>query len=233
MRTYHIVPFCFIGEDMSYKKQLTSKDKNKINYRNKKDPAYLQLTPMQERFCYEYIVDRNQLQAAIRSGFSPKTSYAQASKMFKNPYVQYRINRLIEEQNSKIEVNAANVLKEIKKLAFFDIQDVFNEDGSMKAIKDMPEVIRKAIAFVEVEEKFSGKGSKKKKTGNVVKVKFWPKDKFIELLSKYTKLVGEENNSPRAILVFGDINIEDIQKKDAPSLLGDINNRLAQQYQKQ
>jgi phage terminase small subunit len=216
---------------MSHKKELTAKDKKKIAV---KDPAYLQLTPMQEKFCYEYIVDRVRIQAAIRAGFSKKTAYTSATKLFKNPYVQYKINRLIEEQNAKLEITAANVLGEMKKLAYFDIQDIYNEDGSIKRVQDMPETVRKCIAAVEVEAIFIGKGKLRTQIGTVTKLKFWPKDKMLEMLGKYTKVLSDAPLiAPGSVLVFGDITIEDIKKQDAPTLLDNINNRLAQQYQKQ
>ena len=215
---------------MSYKKQLTKKD----NYRNKKDPAYLMLTPMQEKFCYEYIIDRNAMQAAIRAGFSKKTSHVQATRIMKNPYVIYKINRLLEEQHARIGITADNVLKELMKLAFVDITDIFDENGNLKDIGLMPENVRKAIASVEVSEEFDHPGKDKERIGYTKKIKFWPKDKALELLAKHLKLLGDSPLiPPGSVLIFGDITIEDIKKQDVPTLLGNINNRLAQQYQKQ
>lgn len=213
---------------MSHKKELKPKDKKKIAA---KDPAYLELTPMQEKFCYEYLIDRNALHAAIRAGFSAKTAKAQASRIFNNPYVQYKIKRLIEECNAKLLINAENVLSEMKKLAYFDIQDIYNEDGSIKSMKDIPENVRKAIAAVEVEAIFIGRGKLRTRIGTTTKLRFWPKDRMLEMLAKHTKVLGDAPAlPPGGLVVFGDINI---QEQSAPALLSDINTRLGLQFSKQ
>ena len=38
------------------------------------------LTPLQARFCVEYLIDQNGKQAAIRAGAAPKKAEKQASK---------------------------------------------------------------------------------------------------------------------------------------------------------
>ena len=42
------------------------------------------LTPKQERFVEEYLIDLNATQAAIRAGYSAKTAEAQGSRLLSN-----------------------------------------------------------------------------------------------------------------------------------------------------
>jgi phage terminase small subunit len=46
------------------------------------------LTPKQERFVQEYLVDLNATQAAIRAGYSRKTAYSIGEENLKKPDIQ-------------------------------------------------------------------------------------------------------------------------------------------------
>ena len=56
------------------------------------------LTPKQERFVEEYLVDLNATQAAIRAGYSPKTANEQASAMLAKPSIQ----EAVQAQRAKV-----------------------------------------------------------------------------------------------------------------------------------
>ncbi len=200
-----------------------SKNKPKIK-------PHQELESRQELFCHEYLKDRNATQAAIRAGYSAKTSYVQGARVLGYPAVQYKINKLIDEQIGKIKVEVGFVIKELVKLCSFDIQDIFKDDGSIKDVKDMPEVIRKSIASVEVDELFEGQGKNRKWIGYTKKIKFWPKEKALELLGKHLKMFSDVNVAPGGTLIFADVKIE---QQEAPALLTDINNRLSNQFSKQ
>ena len=51
------------------------------------------LTPKQEAFCLNYSIMRNATQAAIKSGYSPKSVMGNNS-ILKNPKIQQRLNEL-------------------------------------------------------------------------------------------------------------------------------------------
>lgn len=56
------------------------------------------MTPKQEKFCVEYLVDLNATQAAIRAGYSEKTAHSQGSRLLENVEVQKRIKELRERE---------------------------------------------------------------------------------------------------------------------------------------
>ena len=56
------------------------------------------MTPKQEKFCVEYIVDLNATQAAIRAGYSEKTAHSQGPRLLENVEVQNRIKELRERE---------------------------------------------------------------------------------------------------------------------------------------
>ncbi len=52
------------------------------------------VTPKQDKFCVEYLVDLNATQAAIRAGYSERTAHSQGPRLLENVEVQNRIQEL-------------------------------------------------------------------------------------------------------------------------------------------
>lgn len=68
------------------------------------------LSPKQERFAREYLLDLNATQAAIRAGYSPKTAYSMGQRLLKNVEVQKAVQSAMDERSKRTEVNADYVL---------------------------------------------------------------------------------------------------------------------------
>lgn len=68
------------------------------------------LTPQQELFCAEYLVDYNGTKAAQRAGYAEKTAAAQASRLLKNVNVLSRVRALQKEHLEKLAVTQESVL---------------------------------------------------------------------------------------------------------------------------
>lgn len=68
------------------------------------------LSPKQERFAREYLLDLNATQAAIRAGYSTKTAYSMGQRLLKNVEVQKAVQSAMDERSKRTEVNADYVL---------------------------------------------------------------------------------------------------------------------------
>lgn len=75
------------------------------------------LTPKQERFCQEYIIDLNATQAAIRAGYSKNGANVTASKLLSNTNIASRVRELNEKVSAKLEITAEYVLAGLKEVA--------------------------------------------------------------------------------------------------------------------
>jgi len=146
------------------------------------------LTPQQERFCHEYLKDRNGTQAAIRARYSRHTAQEQASRLLSNVMIKARVNELIAAQINRLKLSADLVIKELLKHATIDIADAYDENGELKDIQDMPEPLRKAIIAIETEELFEGRGEDREHIGYAKKIKICDKTKTLELLGKHLKM---------------------------------------------
>lgn len=108
------------------------------------------LTGNKKRFAEEFLIDRNAKQAAIRAGYSVKTAYSQGQRLKKDPLVKEYIDRFTDKQSAKLNLTAERVLEEIAKMAFFNPKDLFNADGSPKAISDLGDDVAAAITGLDV-----------------------------------------------------------------------------------
>jgi phage terminase small subunit len=153
-----------------------------------------QLTPQQERFCHEYIVDLNATQAAIRASYSEDTARQQASRLLSNVNVQQIIYKLNQERLKETKIDANFVLEELHKIANSSVKDMVDDDGAFLPIKQMPDHIAKTIQAIDVEEAVETDSDTGEviKTSKTIKVKLWSKDKSLENLGKHLKLFTDK-----------------------------------------
>jgi len=71
------------------------------------------LTPKQQMFVREYLVDLNATQAAIRAGYSPKTANEQSCRLLVNVKIANAIQKAMDDRARRVEVTADYVLESI------------------------------------------------------------------------------------------------------------------------
>ena len=76
-----------------------------------KAKAGLNLTPKQQRFVDEYLIDLNATQAAIRAGYSPKTAEQQGFQLLKKTSVSEAINEAQQERQKRTLVTQDDVIR--------------------------------------------------------------------------------------------------------------------------
>jgi phage terminase small subunit len=71
------------------------------------------MTPKQEAFVREYLVDLNATQAAIRAGYSAKTARQTAAEYLAKPDIAAAVQKAMDERAERTEITADYVLKTI------------------------------------------------------------------------------------------------------------------------
>jgi phage terminase small subunit len=167
----------------------------KVSKKKSETDSHEKCTDQQELFCREFIIDLNGTQAAIRSGSPDNEASAAvtASRWLSMAKVQKRIAELKSDQFKRLEINADEVLGELKRIGFSDLRKIFKDDGKVKEVMDWPDDIASCISSIEVEETFDGFGENKTWTGYTKKVRFWDKTKCLELMGKHLKLFTEKH----------------------------------------
>ena len=72
------------------------------------------LTPKQQQFCREYLIDMNATASARRAGYSPNTSMEQGYQLLQKTSVKTEIQRLIDERAERVEVDADYVVEKLR-----------------------------------------------------------------------------------------------------------------------
>lgn len=145
------------------------------------------LTPKQERFVEEYLIDLNATQAAKRAGYSEDTAYSQGQRLLKNDEVKSAVDRLQSTRSEKRGIDAQWVLDRLQAEAEADIADLYDENtGALLPVHKWPKIWRQGLVQgIEVEELFDGRGSDRVSIGLLRKVKLDSRIKRVELVGKH------------------------------------------------
>lgn len=110
------------------------------------------MTPKQQAFVAEYLIDLNGTQAAIRAGYSERTANEQASRLLTNVSVRSAIAEAQQKRSERTGITADRVLQELARIAFFDIRKLYNADGSMKLPAELDDDTAAALTGVDIQE---------------------------------------------------------------------------------
>lgn len=78
------------------------------------------MTPKQDRFCREYVIDLNATQAAIRAGYAATNADVTGPRLLGNVGVAARIAELQREATDKLELDERWVLERLQHEATLD-----------------------------------------------------------------------------------------------------------------
>lgn len=129
------------------------------------------LTPRQQCFVDEYLVDLNAAAAARRAGYSEKAARQIGERLLTNADIQSEIQARMLARQQRTEITADRVLSELAKVAFFDPRRLFNADGSPKPIAELDDATAGALAGIEVLEEYEGSGKDRVFVGYTKKYK--------------------------------------------------------------
>lgn len=175
---------------------------------------FMAFTAKQSVFIKEYLVDMNATQAAIRAGYSKKTANRIASELMSKPDIQQAVKAEMEARSRSTDLSIERVLLEYKRLALFDIRNLYKEDGSMKDIHDLDEDTAAALTSIESDDLYDMDG---KKIGKVRKLK--AADKRAALCDVMRHLGGFEKDNAQ-------------QNGAKPIIIADIKDLTAEQKMK-
>ena len=110
------------GSAVPAKRPATKKSARKASPAKASDAQAL--TPKQQRFVQEYLVDLNGAQAAIRAGYSVHTAKQIATENLAKPYLQAAITEARQQQQERTQVSADRVLTEALNILIADPREL-------------------------------------------------------------------------------------------------------------
>jgi phage terminase small subunit len=152
------------------------------------------LTPKQERFCEEYLVDFNASAAARRAGYSEHTAGKIGLENLQKPAISERISTIRKERSEVVQVDAIKVLTELCKLGFSNMADFVRSQPDGSIVTDFSQLTRDqaaAITEVVVEEYMDGRGDDARP---VKRTKFKLADKrgALELIARHLGMFDDK-----------------------------------------
>lgn len=150
------------------------------------------MTPKQERFCQEYLVDLNASQAAIRAGYSKRTAGSQGDRLLKKVETATRIQELKKTRVERTEVTADQVINALARIANIDPRRMYDERGVMIPPSNLPDDIAMAVAGIEHGDKG-------------IKIKLNDRLKALELLGRHLAMFTDKVES--SVRLGGNVTI--------------------------
>lgn len=171
------------------------------------------LTDKQEMFCQEYIKDLNATQAAIRAGYSERTSEAQSSRLLSNVKVKERIQELKDKRVQRTKIDADYMTKTLQSWLEVDVTQLLSL--TVEQIKSLPLEVRKMVQAAKPT-------SIKTEDGQVLyDIKFVSKEKAAEMLSKHIGYFEKDNEQKITLENNALTNISEAKQLEILTLIQD------------
>ncbi|MDO8864132.1 terminase small subunit [Haliea sp. E1-2-M8] len=152
------------------------------------------LTPKQEVFVQEYLVDLNATQAAIRAGYAPKRADAIGFENLRKPEIADAIDAAKTERSERTQIDSEYVLRRLAEIDQMDAADLFDDQGRLLPIRQWPKVWRQYISGMDVTEMWGGRGDREV-AGVLKKVKWPDKGRNLELLGRHVTVQAWKENA--------------------------------------
>jgi len=155
------------------------------------------LTDKQENYCQAYVVCGNQ-SAAYRIAYDAEAmnvhSVAQeACRLHANPDIASRIKEIQKEAYERNKITIDEIVRNLAGMMRFDIADLYDDDGKLLPLRQMPLEARQMINQLDTDELFDFIDGEKVFKGYSKKIKTYSKLDAVEKLMKH--LGGYEKNN--------------------------------------
>ncbi len=112
------------------------------------------MTPRQTRFAEAWLRCRNETQAAVEAGYTPRSAHNQGSRLMKNEEVKEYIRARLRAQDAREVAKTDEVLKFLTAVMRGEEKDQFGLDAQLAdRIKAGVELLKRYTAVEEGEEK--------------------------------------------------------------------------------
>jgi phage terminase small subunit len=147
------------------------------------------LTPKQQRFVEEYLLDLNAIQAAIRAGYSPRTANQQGPQLLKSAEIVAAIAAAKLAQSKEMPIDSEWVLNRLVEEVDAEIKDIFDQNNRLKNIHEWPAVWRQGlVGSLDVGEKYEGDGKTKAVVGTVKRIRLSDRVRRLVLIGKHNRV---------------------------------------------
>lgn len=149
------------------------------------------MTRKESRFVEEYCANFNGTRAAKAAGYSEKTANVIACELLKKPHIKSAIEAHLKAVAAENAALLHRNIIEYQRLAYFNPQDLFDSEGRPIPIEKLDPEVAAAIAGIEIEELWEGRGESRERIGNVRKYKLVDKKGALDSISRYLGMFND------------------------------------------
>lgn len=102
-----------------------------------------------EKFCRLYATHTNGSRAARGAGYAPSSAGVEACRMLKDPVILARIQQILAKDGQLLAISRAEAMHEVSALATFNPQDMYDDDGNLIPIQDLPREVAMSIKEIK------------------------------------------------------------------------------------
>jgi phage terminase small subunit len=175
------------------------------------------LTAKEERFCYEYCIDLNATQAAIRAGYSKRTARSIGCENLTKPDIQARIRKMKANLSETAGISALRVLNEHSKIAFSSMAHLHNTWIKRKDFEALTDEQKACISEIDsklrteyVDNPESGKKTPMRVAS--VRIKLYDKQKALDSISNILGFNAAIRNEIAGKIEFGKLTESQIDE---------------------
>lgn len=164
----------------------------------------IKLTPKQEAFCQAFIQTGNK-SAAYRMSYNcskmkMETINNKAYALSEKGDIRARIEQLQQEVAERNKITIDELVQSLADMVRFDIAELYDEDGCLKPLHQMPISARQMISEIDTYEEYSSED--RSSVGLIKKVKTVKKLDAIEKLMRHLGGYQKDNAQKTSVLVM-------------------------------
>jgi len=141
----------------------------------------------------------NATEAARVARYSAKTAYSAGGRLLKDVEIAAAIEKRRAELASRYGLTTDGVLKECARIVYSDPRRLFDADGRLLPINQLPDDVVAALSSVEVVTS-RVPGSDPVAVEYTSKIKFWDKNSAIDKVMKHLGLFEKDNKQTAPVL---------------------------------
>ena len=187
------------------------------------------LRPKLEKLIELVLADENYAKAHELAGYKAKTTQAryQAVCEYLNntevkKYVEIRRKQIADKIQKQTEATVLRTITELARIGYADPKHLIDETGNLKQIADINEDTRRAIASVEVETRYEGKGEDRQAI-NTTKIKVWNKNDALKTIAQHLGMLVERLRVEQSLVLA---DVQKLDKGKRKSLIAQLEDKL-------
>lgn len=199
-----------VVHNRTYNTQLKEINKTRLSNENGELPSILDfgITFKEAVFVTEYVKDFDELKAGYKCKIISRSMKKEEqeriiNEVLSNPNVALALKNIVQDQIQRTLITSDRTLSQIAKMAFSDPNELFNEDGTIKDMKDIPYSLRVCISEINHKTLYDSRGRNRQRIGHLTKVKLHDSLKALQVLLKDIR----ERSNKTQVNKFNQFNI--------------------------